>query len=83
MLIRFWFNFSASTVPSPLNLGCGVTAFDLQEAIDTMTNDVFPIFGYRKIMSVQKNIDINSLDENHVRLNMGSPVIRGVWFPKI
>lgn len=32
-------------------------------------------------ISYVENVDISSLDDNHVRPNMGSPIVRGVWFP--
>jgi hypothetical protein len=80
-LRRFWFNFDNTPEFSPLRLGCGVTAFDSQDAIKILSATVF--FGRESIpiSSVNEDIDIRTLDENHVLPNIGNVVIRGVWFP--
>jgi hypothetical protein len=85
MLRRYWFKFApfTSTSISTLNLGCGVTAHDVEDARRLIEEKVFPIFGVREIAEVLENVDISTLDENHVRPNMGNPIVRGVWFPLI
>jgi len=82
MLIRYWFKFEQGA-PSPLNLGCGITAYDEADARAYLERDVFPIFGTRSIAAIEPDIDIQTLDQLHVMPNMRSPVIRGVWFPQI
>jgi hypothetical protein len=81
MLKRFWFTFESSSIPSILNLGCGVTAYDLPDAQALLQRTVFPAYGDRCVKSITENIDISTLEEKHVRPNMGNPVVRGVWFP--
>jgi hypothetical protein len=81
MLTRYWFRFRPIKTPSVLNLGCGITAYDLDDAKRFLETEVFPIFGKREIEDVIENVDISQLEHKHVRPNMGSPVARGVWFP--
>ncbi len=83
MLHRYWFTFEQSASPSVLNLGCGVTAFDGKDAQKLVEDRVFPVFGARTIVSVAEDIDVQTIEEGHVRPNMGSPVVRGVWFPLV
>lgn len=83
MLRRFWFTFSQSADPSIFNIGCGITAFSEEDAKSILRNEVFPIHGEGEIVSIVADVDISTLEEHHVRPNMGSPVIRGVWFPLI
>lgn len=81
MLHRYWFTFERSADASPLNMGCGVTAFDLKDAKSLLEEIVFPVFGPRNISSFIEDVDVSTLEEDHVRNNMGSSVLRGVWFP--
>lgn len=81
MLHRFWFCLAQSTTPSILNLGCGITAYDEADARDILQERVFSIYGTREILSMMKDVDVSTLDEDHIRPNMGTPAARGVWFP--
>jgi len=81
MLHRYWIKLTRSSSPSILNLGCGITAYNEEDARGILQEQVFPVYGSREIIDIVENIDISTLDERHVRLNMGSPVTRGVWFP--
>ena len=83
MLHRFWFNFVPVSSPSILNLGCGITAYGLNDARLILNDMVFSVYGVREVVDVIKDVDISTLEENHVRENMGVPVVRGVWFPLI
>jgi hypothetical protein len=80
MLIRFWLKFSPLP-PSPLNLGCGVTAYDYNDALTLLRERVFVGKLMPKIVEVVEDVDIRTLDTNHIIPNMESPAIRGVWFP--
>jgi hypothetical protein len=73
--------FAPSETPSPLNLGCGISAYNLADAKQLLTDQVFTTYGPREIAEVTEDVDISTLDELHVRPNMGLPVKRGVWFP--
>jgi hypothetical protein len=83
MLTRFWFKFGRSTEPSILDLGCGITAYDLKDAQAFLREKVFPIYGDQPVLEVVPNVDVRNLEERHVRPNMGNPAVRGVWFPLI
>jgi hypothetical protein len=83
MLRRYWFEFEGTVPYSNLNLGCGITAYDKSDALKILEKRVFPLFEVRKIAKIVEDIDIRTLEESHVRPNMGSPVVHGVWFPKI
>lgn len=85
-LTRYWFTFQAKEDPndlSILNAGCGITAYDLDDAKHFLVEVVFPVYGRREIASVQEDVDVSQLDSNHIRPNMGIPSNRGVWFPLI
>jgi hypothetical protein len=64
-------------------MGCGVTAYDLADARKLLQEQVFSNYGAELIDEVIEDIDISTLDDKHVRPNMGNPVVRGVWFPHV
>jgi hypothetical protein len=81
-LRRYWFEFDI-TDPShdPFLAWCGVTAWDLEDARRLLSERVFGTASLPPIRRVIEDIDISSLDANHVRPNMGVCTVRGVWFP--
>jgi hypothetical protein len=81
MLRRYWLKFAPVARPSVLNLGCGITAYDGDDARHIFESEVAPRFGNREICEIIEEIDVASLDEAHVRPNMGVVSTRGVWFP--
>ncbi len=81
MLKRFWFNFSPLPL-SPVNLGCGVTAYDYNDALKLLKEKLFGGIQMPDIAAVIEDVDISTLDKNHVTPNMELPVARGIWFPK-
>jgi hypothetical protein len=82
MLKRFWFQFEPFTEPTPLNFGCGVTAFSYDDAVSLINDEVFDREGLPKIVRVIENVSPNELDQNHVIPNMGSVLVRGIWWPQ-
>lgn len=78
---RYWFTFEHLPTPTPLNLGCGVTAMDLNDAQQLVAGKIFPEGPMPHIVSVQENIAISELDSRHVVPNMGTITQRGIWFP--
>ena len=81
MVKRFWFTFSPLRL-SPLNLGCGITAYDYNDALALLKERVFKDMDQLpQIVNCIEDVDISTLDRKHVRSNMGSPLERGVWFP--
>lgn len=81
ILHRFWFTFADPPQFSPLSLGCGVTAYDYADASNILNSKVFGENPALTIKAVTVDIDIQTLDRNHVIPNMGVVVNRGVWFP--
>lgn len=81
---RYWFTFnkSQSTVlPYGVAMGCGITAFNLEDAKSILLQKVFNSKIIDLSYEVIEDININELDRNHVIPNMLSPSIRGVWYP--
>jgi hypothetical protein len=79
-LTRYWFVFETSKVPTPINLGCGVTARDLDDARELLRTQVFAGTLPREV-GVIEDVPLSSLDPRHVRPAMGSVDKRGVWYP--
>lgn len=78
-LHRFWFSFQDIPSFSALSVGCGVTAYAYDDAVQILKDKVFE--QSLPACSVIEDIDVSTLDENHVRPNMGAVTQRGVWFP--
>ena len=84
--MRYWFEFcdeegSRSAVPGALR-GCGVTAIDVDDALNLLRDLVFKNDSLPKIGKIVENIDISTLDPDHILPNMAPPNRRGVWFPQ-
>ena len=77
-LHRFWFSLQDVPPLSALNVGCGVTAYSHDDAIQILKGRVFE--KSVPACSVIEDIDISTLDENHVLPDMGVVTQRGVWF---
>ncbi len=86
-LVRYWINFSLDGFNGKIvtragaKLGCGVTAYTEEDAIHIFKSEMFPNTGIPEIKSIKVNIDINTLDDNHIRPNMGVVSNRGIWLP--
>ena len=84
MLIRYWFEFQYShhsEVPIGLGLGCGVTAYNYDDAIFLLGKEVFENKPIAPIKKVIENVDVSTLDAGHVLPNMLPPNLRGIWYP--
>lgn len=81
-LHRYWFKFSSIEAFSSLRLGCGVTAHNYEDAVSLMRRTVFAGQELPAIESFVVDVDLATLDQDHVIPNMEPPVWRGVWFPK-
>jgi len=85
MLKRFWFEFEFENVndlPSGIGFGCGVTAYDHDDALIVLNKEVFKNKPMPRIKKVIENVDISTLDAGHVLPNMLPPNWRGVWWPR-
>ena len=83
-ICRFWFEFDITMDDNPppgTLVGCGVSAYDRDDALDQLKTKVFvdqPIPNIRREMV---DVDVSELDQNHVLPNMGLVAKRGIWFP--
>lgn len=78
---RFWFEFSDSPKYSPLGLGCGISAYDQSDAVEILKKNIFSVKGELSISKCIEDVDMSLLDGKHVLPNIGSPLVRGIWFP--
>jgi hypothetical protein len=80
-LRRFWFRFDGPSLPPGVGHGCGVTAFDRDDAEQLLRDTVF---GGEPLPDghVTEDVDVSALDPHHVAPNMGDATLRGVWFPR-
>ena len=81
MLKRFWFEFEPFGYPTALNLGCGVTGYDYNDAVRLLQERVFAGQTLPKVVRVLPDVNVQDLDKGHVLPNMGDVAQRGVWFP--
>jgi hypothetical protein len=83
-LKRYWFEFeleNAFNSPAGIGLGCGVTAYDYDDAVSLMDQKIFVELPRPPLKNYIENVDIRTLDQGHVVPNMHAPVGRGIWFP--
>jgi hypothetical protein len=83
-LKRYWFTFAltlADEHPSGTLMGCGITAFSKEDALDLLKRRVFQEGPLPTIKSLIEDVDVSALDAGHVLPHMHSPSERGVWFP--
>jgi hypothetical protein len=80
-LKRYWFVFEKASEPTPLNLGCGVSAFTYDDALEMLQEQVFKRGEMPVIVECIENVDISLLDKGHVLPNIGMVAVRGIWFP--
>jgi hypothetical protein len=81
-LKRYWFRFETFGKPTSLNLGCGVTAYDYEDAVNLLHDRVFARKDLPGIIECSENVDVSTLDQKHVLPNIGLVTVRGVWFPQ-
>jgi hypothetical protein len=85
ILTRYWFEFDLSVSQAQILgvlLGCGVTAYSHEDALAIIKERIFKNDLLPPIKSVIENIDVSTLDFNHIQPNMGLTVKRGIWFPR-
>jgi hypothetical protein len=85
-LKRYWFEFDFSgDEPSqygylPIH-GCGITAYDYDDALLIMRRFILPNNQLPKFSRIIENIDVSTLEDMKIIPNLGVPVWRGVWYP--
>ena len=80
-LRKFWITFEKIERPNILNLGCGVTAHDEEDAIQLVRNVFHSNAERRELQSIVEFSNLSDLDQKHVVPNMADPALRGIWFP--
>ena len=78
MLYVYWVTLKDLPKSSMWGLGVGVTARSESDACELVTRIVDDGSSMAVVQPVE---DMNSIEQNHVRPNMGNPLIRGIWFP--
>lgn len=73
-LTRYWFRVRHQ-------LGFGVTAYSVEDARLLLKKADIGLDFDSDVLEIVPDIDIRTLDKNHVAVNMGPPSLRGVWFP--
>jgi hypothetical protein len=81
LLHRYWFKFDPPSCPMGFTLGCGVTAYSREDAEELLREHVFKDEEMPRVISVVEDVDVRTLDQNHVVPNMGVVSLRGIWFP--
>jgi len=81
VLTRYWFEFVRGGQATALSLGCGITAYNLDDARRMLRQEIVPLYGDRTVARVIEGVEVASLDETGVRRCLGNPTVRGVWFP--
>lgn len=81
-LQRYWIRFKLEPFQSGPRPGCGVTAYDYNDALAILRSTVFRDREMPSIEQVIEQVDISSLDQSHVVPNMEVTIWRGVWYPK-
>ena len=80
ILIKYWFHFEELPGPTPLNLGCGVTADSMSDAMNLIKEKIFPGEILPFVIQVIENVNISDLSMR-VQPNVGLVDARGIWFP--
>lgn len=73
---RFWFRTAEG-------LGIGVTAYSQTQAVELARGAADRLSLNFEVLEVIPDVDIRTLDQDHVIPNMGPPSVQGVWFPRL
>lgn len=82
-LHRYWIRFRldiAEPHPPGTLMGVGVTAYDREDALGIVSSTVFS-GDLPEIETLIEDVDLSTLDQDHVTPNSASPLPRGIWFP--
>jgi hypothetical protein len=81
MLHRCWLTVSGTNLRPGSDRGVGVTAFTDQDALNIL-KETFPTDKYSyTVERIEFDIDLGTLDRNHIIPNMHPSVWRGIWYP--
>ena len=79
-LTRYWFEF-AETADSPWRSSFGVTAWTYDDALAILKSNISDFHKLQLTKNVS-DVDIRTLDADHVLPNIGNCAVRGFWFPQ-
>jgi hypothetical protein len=80
-VIRYWFEFDRTTSDTALiSPWWGVTAHDLEDAKRLLIEHAFK-GDLPPIARLVENVDVSTLDPDHVLINMNPPIWYGIWYP--
>jgi len=84
-MTRYWFEFDfkdyPDNIPPGAYYGCGITAYNCDQAMLLLKNKVFKNKDLPKIFKLLENVDVSTLDQGVVIPNMRPPSYIGIWFP--
>jgi len=85
---RFWIRFRAPvngdrsrSLDPTVQRGVGVTAHSLEAALRLVQERIFAMAELLMVEQVIEDVDIRTLDPNHILPNMEPPNWAGIWFP--
>jgi hypothetical protein len=78
-LISYWITFPEED--QYFIIGIGVTAFSIDDAFHILEYFHFNQHKVAKRVEIKENVTIDELEYNHIELNMGPIVVRGIWYP--
>lgn len=78
-LSRYWFEMNPDFTLPFHNIYFGVTAWTYEDAIFLLKSVIFKTDGLPPIKLTVENVDVSTLDTNHVVMNVGVPTFRGIW----
>lgn len=84
MLRRYWIEFDkspATILPAGFLLGCGVAARSREEALEIVQTNAFKNRPFPPLRKISEDVDVSTLDANHVLPNMSLCAAPGIWFP--
>ncbi|RWE66754.1 MAG: hypothetical protein E5W01_09310 [Mesorhizobium sp.] len=80
MLKLFWLDFDEQHRRN-LPMGVGITAQDEKDAVDLARTRLFDAQEFPTSFRIKIIPDLDALEQNHVRPNIGHYLRRGIWFP--
>lgn len=82
-MINYWFEFDLTLDDNPqlgTLLGVGITTNSKDRALLLLKKKVFK-GALPRIIKTIEGVNIEDLDENHVKSNMADIDIEGIWYP--
>ena len=80
MLRRYWFTFDAQRGSFRVRQGCGVTAMNHGDAL-ALLRQRLAAEDVEAVRACIEDVDVSTLDVQHILPNIGDVTVRGIWFP--